>query len=207
MLAVDSEQFNSSLRDVIDWCAMHHSTMIRDSEEAAFRRNQCEMAFLLIEKARMSRSVHETEQWKQALVRLSRIRESLGSVGSRLRSPGLMPSKAIDEFRTDADWFQAVSEVVNKRRAKNKQNPPVGDELVPASSGRLLTYLPHENLADGAADFASGGFFDTNNVPPWDLWVSFSDGALISWVPLGLIEAAHLGIDANPEECICWFHQ
>ncbi len=206
-MAVDSEQFNSSLRDVIDWCAIHHSTLMRDSKEAAFRRNQCEMAFRLVEKARMSRSVLETDEWKQALVLLSQIRESMGSLESRLRSPGLTPSKAIDELRTDADWFQAVSEVVNKRSAENKQTPPAGDESVSASSGRLLAYFPHENLADGAADFSSGGFFDSNNVPPWDLWVSFSDGALISWVPLGLIEVAHMGIDANPEECICWLRQ
>jgi hypothetical protein len=131
MLAVDSEQFNSSLRDVIDWCAIHHSTMVRDSEEAAFRRNKCEMAFRLIEEARRSRSVLETHQWKQALVLQSQIRESLGSLESRLRSPGLMPSNAIDELRTDADWLQAVSEVANKRSAKNKENPPVGRSPFP----------------------------------------------------------------------------
>jgi hypothetical protein len=207
MLAVDSEQFNSSLCGVIDWCATHHSTMVRDSDKAAFRRNQCEMAFQLIEEARMSRSVLESDQWKQALVLLSQIRESMGPLESRLRSLGLMPSKAIDELRTDEDWLQAVSEVVNKRSSKNKQNASVGEESVSAGSGRLLAYFPHENLADGAADFSSGGFYDVNNVPPWDLWVSFSDGVLISWVPLGLIEVAHMGIDANPEECISWLRQ
>jgi len=118
-----------------------------------------------------------------------------------------MPTQAIDELRTDSDWFQAVSEVANKRRVRNKQSPPAEHHFASADSGRLLVYFPHENLADGAADFISNGFFDTNNVPPWDLWVSFSDGALMSWVPIGLIEAAHMGIDANPEECIQWFRQ
>ena len=155
----------------------------------------------------MSRSVLETDEWKHALELLSQIRESMGPLESRLRSPDLMPNKPIDELRTDADWFQSVSEVVNKRSAKNKQSPPMGDEVVSASSGRLLAYFPHENLADGAADFSSAGFYDPNNVPPWDLWVSFSGGVLISWVPLGLIEVAHMGIDANPEECICWVRQ
>jgi hypothetical protein len=118
-----------------------------------------------------------------------------------------MPSRALDELGTDTDWLQAVSEVVSKRSAQNQQNPSVEGHSISADSGRFLIYFPHENLADGAAQVSSNGFFDVNNVPPWDVWVSFSDGALISWVPLGLIELAQMGIDANPEECIRWFHQ
>jgi len=37
--------------------------------------------------------------------------------------------------------------------------------------GRLLCYFPDANLADGAAQVASEGFFDINNIPPWDTWV------------------------------------
>ncbi len=118
-----------------------------------------------------------------------------------------MPSQAIDKLRTDSDWSNAVSEVVNKRNVLNKQNPPADDYSVSVESGRLLVYFPHENLADGAADFVSNGFYDSDNVPPWDLWVSFSDGTLISWIPLGMIEVAHMGIDVNPEECIRWLRQ
>jgi hypothetical protein len=90
---------------------------------------------------------------------------------------------------------------------QNNQDRATRDRLPSADSGRFLVYLPHENLACGAAEFSSNGFYDLNNVPPWDLWVSFSDGELISWVPIGLIEAAHMGIDANPEQCIQWLHR
>jgi len=46
--------------------------------------------------------------------------------------------------------------------------------------------LLEENLADGAAKHPSKGFFDVDNTPPWDTWVAFSHGILLSWVPLNL---------------------
>jgi len=206
MLDVDSEQFQFSLLDVVHWCALHHGTLVRGSPEIAERRNQFELATRLFEEARSiaDRMWPETDPGKRAQALLSQLCESLGSLESRLRNPTLMPSRAIDELRTDVDWFQAVSEVVSKRRAQNKENPPAKDHSVIAGSGRLLVYFPHDNLADSAAQVASNSFFDADNVPPWDIWVWFSDGALISWVPLGLIEVAQMGIDANPEECIQW---
>jgi len=72
------------------------------------------------------------------------------------------------------------------------------------NGGRLLIYIPEENLADGAAKYTSRGFFDDDNVPPWDIWVAFFGGTLLSWVPPHLIELAQCGIDANPESCIAW---
>src|SRR5689334_16271125 len=37
--------------------------------------------------------------------------------------------------------------------------------------GRLLAYLPDDNLADGFAEVVSKGFFDVDNIPPYDTWV------------------------------------
>ena len=43
--------------------------------------------------------------------------------------------------------------------------------------GELLLYFPDMNLADGAAEAETGGFFDVHNTPPWDTWVGlFRDG-------------------------------
>ena len=67
----------------------------------------------------------------------------------------------------------------------------------------------------------SNGFFDVNNIPPYDTWVwmvhnmrafKYSDGAsgemeanyLVAWVPPSFIELASRGVDANPEKCILW---
>jgi hypothetical protein len=89
------------------------------------------------------------------------------------------------------------------------------------AGGRLLAYFPDDNLACGVAEVESQGFFDTNNIPPYDTWVwmvrnirSFAcaDGAsgemeanyLVAWVPPDFIPQASGGVDVNPEECILW---
>jgi len=78
--------------------------------------------------------------------------------------------------------------------------------------GRLFVYYPDSNLCCGAAEQETHGFFDVDNVPPWDTWVAyFEDGGsswssnyLISWVPPQFVELVSQGIYVNPEECIVW---
>jgi len=76
--------------------------------------------------------------------------------------------------------------------------------------GRLIVYFPDLELADGAAEVESRGFFDVNNAPPWDTWVAFilddksERSHLISWVPPEFLPLADAGIQVNPEECILW---
>jgi hypothetical protein len=87
--------------------------------------------------------------------------------------------------------------------------------------GRLLAYFPDDNLACGVAEVESQGFFDTNNIPPYDTWVwmvrnirsfAYADGAsgemevnyLVDWVPPDFTLLASGGVDVNPEGCILW---
>lgn len=80
--------------------------------------------------------------------------------------------------------------------------------------GRLLIYFPNVDLACGAAEQETAGFFDVNNVPPWDTWVaylqdeyntgSFDTEYLIAWVPSEFVSIANAGIEVNPEQCIMW---
>src|SRR5262249_48724768 len=77
--------------------------------------------------------------------------------------------------------------------------------------GRLLLYYPDENLTDGAAPLNSQRFFDDNNIPPWDTWLTYilddvprARTYLMAWIPLDCLELAAGGIAANPEQCICW---
>jgi hypothetical protein len=81
------------------------------------------------------------------------------------------------------------------------------------AGGRLLVYFPGNNLADGAAEVETAGFFDHDNVPPWDTWVGFfRDEAaplgfaelLVAFVPKAFVPRVELGIWANPEQCIQW---
>jgi hypothetical protein len=79
--------------------------------------------------------------------------------------------------------------------------------------GKLLLYDPDWNLFCGAAEVATEGFFDVDNVPPADFWVGYvSEGALkkefdsylISWIPNALVDTVTRGIEVNPEGCIAW---
>ena len=133
---------------------------------------------------------------------LKQIRDSLGPMDRKLRSTELKPRFGLDAFTDDALWEEAVAEVVAKRsrltadKSVEKSDTNVG--------GRLLLYTPSENLACGAAEASSNEFFDVNNVPPWDIWVDFSERTLVSWVPPALLDVAQMGIYVNPEECIRW---
>ena len=42
--------------------------------------------------------------------------------------------------------------------------------------GRLLLYVPWENVSDGASQYASNRFFDLYDCPPWDTWILYSHG-------------------------------
>lgn len=87
-------------------------------------------------------------------------------------------------------------------------------EGIPARSlegGRLLVHFPDLDLACGAAQAASRGFFDVHNVPPWGTWVAMIQETeerrgpyLLSWVPPQFLALAERGIDVNPECCITW---
>jgi hypothetical protein len=84
----------------------------------------------------------------------------------------------------------------------------------------LLAYFPSDNLACGVAEAESKGFFDVDNIPPYDTWVwMVSDtrlvvregekreveaNYLVAWVPSDFIQLANGGVVVNPEQCIVW---
>ncbi len=84
-----------------------------------------------------------------------------------------------------------------------------------------MVYFPDENLCDGYAELVSKGFYDVDNLPAHDTWVSFfheeSRSQRSSWRYLicyvavaaidAAIDAANAGIEGNPEECIVWLDQ
>jgi hypothetical protein len=89
---------------------------------------------------------------------------------------------------------------------------PATDAVDVLAGGRLLVYFPDEQLADGAAEAETRGFFDADNVPPWDTWVGLyaderEEEHLVSWVPATFIESVARGIWVNPEECIRWLDE
>jgi hypothetical protein len=90
--------------------------------------------------------------------------------------------------------------------------------------GRLVAYFPSNNMACGASETESKGFFDVNNIPPYDTWVWIVRSVrhweqagrttgereanyLVAWVPPDFIALADAGIGVNPEGCIVWLDE
>jgi hypothetical protein len=127
-----------------------------------------------------------------------------GAPGVSLRPPSFRPRVL------EPDYFATVRSVCITR-AHEAHAPPADRDL---HGGRLLLYFPDAELADGAAEAESRGFFDVNNAPPHATWVGmFRDEApaddayavyLLAWVPSALLELVDRGVVVNPEECIAW---
>ena len=125
------------------------------------------------------------------------------SASPRLRSPELRPMTIPLFPSTEAERVRVVETVADNRAHKLGAGKD-HRAFEGLADGRLLLYSPDENLFDGAAMVASNGFFDVDNIPPWDTWVCFVGRYLVSWVPPQLLELANSGIEVNPEGCILW---
>lgn len=202
--------FQSSLFQTVSWCKSHSFWAEADSEKV----RECHTLYLraeqLAKEAQRStkasgtgRNVTKSKAWQDAMALFKQIRDSLGPMHRKLRSSELKPSFDIVDLRTNLQWSEAVGEVVAKR-SRSISGGAVAKKNANAVGGRLLLYYPHENLACGAAEYSSNGFFDSNNVPPWDLWIEFSEETLVSWVPPMLVDLVQMGVESNPEECIRW---
>lgn len=123
---------------------------------------------------------------------------------NQLRSPALRPfAQSLD--KPGADLVAIVDQVAEARSRSLRQSAWNSDlQRCDLCGGRLLVYAPQENLADGAAEYVSLGFFDVDNVPPWDTWIVMLGKHLVCWVPPQLIPLAQEGLDVNPEQCILW---
>ena len=125
---------------------------------------------------------------------------------------------AIKHAETQRQWQQNVEQLAMKRATLlYTQGTSFLQPLQLRPSGRLLAFDPQGTLSDGAANLATQGFFDDDNVPAWDTWISFVVEStvnstswhsfasyLLSWVSEPLVEVVEAGINVNPEECIRW---
>lgn len=137
--------------------------------------------------------------------------ESLSSP-TDLRSVALRPSL----------FHDGPEDVVRDLGQRRQQQLRIGKlevryETPVIAAGRFMLYFPDENLSDGYAELVSGGFFDAENLPAYDTWVSFvldddcprrsARRYLLCYVPAWSIDAADSGIEGNPESCIVWLEQ
>jgi hypothetical protein len=133
---------------------------------------------------------------------------ALCPLSAQLRSSVLQPSIDIGEVCTESERESAVTRVIALRSSLLAEGGPLDQEqILTGRKGRILIYVPVENVSDGASQVGSLGFFDVNDAPPWDTWIHYSNGQLYCWVPDSFISLAQNGIDANMVQCIQWADQ
>jgi hypothetical protein len=206
-LPIGEHWFQQSLAETIVWCtSLPIENDPDESSEIKHRRELGRQAGELYRRAHLS-------NWPEFVKKLQYSRANrmfaraqlldIAPLDAQLRSSELKPHSFLpDPSREKSN--KIVRGVVSRRaeilRSQNRSPTPT-DQL---ADGKLVLFSPEETLIDGGARYSSKGFFDVDNVPPWDTWVAFEEQYVIGWVPPPLIELANAGVDANPEQCILW---
>jgi len=128
-------------------------------------------------------------------------RATITDIKNCLRSDSLSP------YPFAGRRSEVVDSVVRERHIYRKD--PSSLSAYSLAQGKLLDFMPDQNMTDGMAEEDSYGFFDVTNVPPWDTWVAYVEESpscnyLVCWVPRRLIGVATAGINVNAEGCIAW---
>jgi hypothetical protein len=87
-------------------------------------------------------------------------------------------------------------------------------------SGRFLLYDPFYAGGDGLAEVNSEGFFDIDDCPPWDTFVTFVEAGstavlgnfefrtqrdgILCWIPRRAVSFAQAGINVTPLPSLSW---
>jgi hypothetical protein len=207
------------ISEVAFWCSLHTlSGFHQDSPDEARRRELFKDACRLMDGYHernsllrrlpnwLRRHLPSERRWTRAMTLLGEADpDSLAPLEHQLRTSALAPAESIGNIQSEERRHEIVDSVIKLRSSLINAHLAGGPTIAPSRpQGRLLLYVPDENVADGASRYASNGFFDPYDCPPWDLWLQYSDRTLISWVPEVLFPLAQAGIDANPIDCIRW---
>jgi hypothetical protein len=200
--------FHTRLSETVAWCLTKSlDSNPWETADLRARRTIAGKAAKLSQRAFLSEGPwfwkHFLRWQSSRLFSLARLGE-IAPLSQQLRSPFLRPDPFVCP-QSPANRAQIVEILAEKRATQLRLDHRYpADSLDDLAGGRLLQYSPDENLCDGAAQYSSKGFFDVDNVPPWDTWVCFVESYLVSWVPPQLMELASIGIQVNPEQCILW---
>lgn len=105
------------------------------------------------------------------------------------------------ENRHVEEFFKIVrSEIAIRRQGLTSINGVEGLSV----SGRILAFGPNSTTYDGCAETQSSGFFDSDDVPPPELWIGVCDGQLYSFVPHMFLPRASEGVDSSLGESLEW---
>ncbi len=199
MTADESQSFS----EASSWCESQPLTaVVRETADQQRRRA------LIVESEELYREAYRRgEKYDGPLHKRAQAmnreadHESLILLRSQLRTTSFCPGDVGELIRSQRFQDGVVKVIALRSHALATTGTRVRQRR---PEGRLLHYEPYENLADGASEYSSNGFFDVHDAPPWDTWISFDGRRLVSWVPAVLIPLAQAGLDANAVDCIRW---
>ena len=215
--------FNQRLAETIAWCSAQEMVGAPQEDANTIQRRDTSRraAELLSLACRADPTLFERRNWIWRWVNRSKIRraskmkadaEALfaaadpGSIDPPLRQQlrsVAFRSYAASLFQPGENRTEMVERLAEKRASLLREmNASLAAVSSYRAGGRLLIYEPDFNVADGASEYMSKGYFDERDAPPWDTWVCYSDHQLISWVPPSLLGLVQAGIATNPVDCI-----
>jgi uncharacterized protein (TIGR02996 family) len=116
-------------------------------------------------------------------------------------------------YADDIDWPSMTLQLSLVRRQRLEQ---IGKAPIkPANGlagGRLLVFDPAASMSEGYSSQHSQGYFDADNIPPWDTWVMcmarysaiYPHPYVICYAPAPHRTRAASGIEVNGEGCLLW---
>lgn len=115
-----------------------------------------------------------------------------------LRSPAWFPRVLAVKLyeRKPEDFSEAVATICMTRSKGRSTVEPKNSVF----DGIVFAIRPFDSLYDRLAEQWSHGYFDENDLPPWDTWIAYFTrfDALLSYVPASLVQSLNAGIEAMP---------
>lgn len=109
------------------------------------------------------------------------------------------------EEHIEAERGRIVRELCHKRGA-------LLGEVVPSAleRGRILAFDLEATFFDGVPASISDGFFDDEDLPPWDTWIFYGllptlgRNVLFSWVPVEFEAVVERAVRAHATDAYLW---
>jgi hypothetical protein len=212
----NNSDIHERLAETIDWCVSRAAHRLPDVIKIRKYLERYDEATALMREAYaerdqlknklLHRAYQKSEKYRRGVVLLQEADPRTAfSLATQLRSAPLTPPRSLGELQTEEERVSVVLSVLKTRTQLLQAEGGYRVSSLPGTArGRLLVYCPNESVSDGASEHTTRGFFDVDDVPPWDTWVAYSGSALLSWVPAQLVDLVEKGIDVNPVQCIQW---
>jgi hypothetical protein len=168
----------------------------------AFAAHQLEKASLFkwINRKKVRTMMDEATQMHRE-ARLHEIRP----LAQQLRTAALKPAIEFSITQKDDERAAIVEAICDARRSlSHESGRDANVAKIGLLGGKILRYMPRGRIADGSPGYESKGFLNWECAPPWDTWVRYSGGSVISYVPRVLCGLAQLGIEVDPADCLRW---